>query len=374
MNRRKFVTNTGLATVGSSFFGIHLLSQSAMATSFEFNSIQSLPENWDSPAINLNISKFNVETSNIDISNPLTITIKAGIGNTLAQVTPPIELTLDTGDGINDISNNIGPIDLTNSSEVNVSSQNLSVDDILDINIQIELECDEVSTKSDVNQVVLNIIEGDLPDSGIARWTFDDSDTVDSTSLDKWNNNDGTIVGNVTTSSQGIQNESYSFDSGNNNHISVPPINPREKITVSAWVKSGLNGQYNQNWSVVSNYQAFILGPRYNNENKMAFIVHTDTGWNYDSVASISNPEEWNHFIGTYDYETSKAKLYQNNTLVSTGTNPSGKISVENTDWEIGRREGKSGEDFNGKIDDVQIYGRVLTQEERDKLYNYYNV
>jgi len=87
MNRRKFVTNTGLETVGSSF-GIHLLSQSAMATSFEFNSIQSLPENWDSPAINLNISKFNVETSNIDISNPLTITIKAGIGNTLAQVKP----------------------------------------------------------------------------------------------------------------------------------------------------------------------------------------------------------------------------------------------------------------------------------------------
>jgi len=120
MNRRKFVTNTGLATVGSSF-GIHLLSQSAMATSFEFNSIQSLPENWDSPAINLNISKFNVETSNIDISNPLTITIKAGIGNTLAQVTPPIELKLDTGDGINDISNNIGPIDLTNSSELTFS-------------------------------------------------------------------------------------------------------------------------------------------------------------------------------------------------------------------------------------------------------------
>jgi hypothetical protein len=330
--------------------------------------------------IKLQFDYLDIITTGIDETEEIEITIKAAF-----EDKSKMEIVNESNHQQSDyIASNIGSIDITKNKNgenllsyenINWSDKNVDGDDIVDLYLKVNIKCDEVSTKSDVNQVVLNIIEGDLPDSGIARWTFDDSDTVDSTSLDKWNNNDGTIVGNVTTSSQGIQNESYSFDSGNNNHISVPPINPREKITVSAWVKSGLNGQYNQNWSVVSNYQAFILGPRYNNENKMAFIVHTEnTGWNYDSVASISNPEEWNHFIGTYDYETSKAKLYQNNTLVSTGTDPSGKISVENTDWEIGRREGRSGEDFNGKIDDVQIYGRVLTQEERDKLYNYYNV
>lgn len=372
MNRRKFLYSAGGLSFGT-IIGSNLISRSALSASIDINNTESIPENWESPSININFSKFKVKTRNIDIDNKLIIKIKSGMNGNLELIEDnQFEIDLDTGNGVNEISE-IESVDITNSSEVNISD--LENKDYIDIDVQIELECDGIYTETDISTITFDVIDPKYneKEGSISRWTFDDYNTSNNILEDVWGDNDGTIVGDVQTGLSGPSGEAYYFDGNSGNYISVPSINPRDEITVSAWIKSGVSGEYNHHWSIVSNYKAWILGPRNEHDDKMAFIVHTENeGWNYDSVKSIDNPEEWHHFVGTYDFTIEETKLYHNGELVSTGTDPDGRITGDFSSFEIGRREGRSGQTFNGFVDDVRIYDIAFSASEVSNLYKLY--
>ena len=157
-----------------------------------------------------------------------------------------------------------------------------------------------------------------------------------------------------------------SFD-GVNDYVSIPSINPTDAITVSAWVKSSSSTGYSGVWQIVSKYSAYILGTSSTGSNNMCFITY-DTTWRYGSCYSVPDPENWHHFVGTYDSLANEKKLYVDGVLRST-TNPSGLIRLDTGPIHIGHRECCSGYYFGGLIDEVRIYNRALADDEALQHY-----
>lgn len=88
-----------------------------------------------------------------------------------------------------------------------------------------------------------------------------------------------------------------------------------------------------------------------------------------DLVNSVGS---WYHVAGTYNKATGEQKLYVNGQLVNTRIHPAGNTVVPLTwysDMRIGHSMNGNGY-FNGKIDGVKIYNRVLTDQEVQDLYN----
>ena len=74
----------------------------------------------------------------------------------------------------------------------------------------------------------------------------------------------------------------------------------------------------------------------------------------------------WYHVTGVYNAATSQLHVYLNGqlddgTLLGTVTSTQRNSSVN---VNIGRRPGSTSNNFNGRLDDVRIYNRALTQTE----------
>lgn len=162
-----------------------------------------------------------------------------------------------------------------------------------------------------------------------------------------------------------------SFD-GSNDYINIPydiSINPTSAITVEAWVKSANSSGYSAAWQIISKYSAYILGTDSSGGKNMCFIIY-DTGWQYGSCYSVPDPQNWHHFVGTYDSIAKVKKIYVDGILRST-TNPSGSIKADTGPIHIGHSEGSSigSNHFKGAVDEVRIYGRALTAAEVQEHY-----
>ncbi|MFQ5406483.1 MAG: LamG domain-containing protein [Candidatus Micrarchaeia archaeon] len=156
------------------------------------------------------------------------------------------------------------------------------------------------------------------------------------------------------------------FD-GRNDYVEIPVLlSPTEAITVSAWVKSADSMGYSGIWQIVSKYDAFILGNS-GGGSDMCFIVYTaGLSWaDYTNCFTVSDPQNWHHFAGTYDSSTNEQKLFVDGVLRSTKT-VTGTINPDSGPLHVAHRELNSPGDFHfeGSVDEVKIYDRALSQEE----------
>ncbi len=223
-------------------------------------------------------------------------------------------------------------------------------------------------------------IQGQLAGDMVGSWNFNEGSGT--TALDATGYNNGTLYSGATVCSnpptagcptwtdgvQGLTGKALSFD-GSNDYVSVPSVNPTTAITVEAWVKSAISTGYSGVWQLVSKYNAYILGTGSTGGNNMNFIVYTTT-WQYGTYYTVPDPQNWHHFVGTYDSVARVKKLYvdgiQKTSDVITGT-----INPDTGPLHIAHRESSAiGTDhFNGTIDEVRIYGRALTAMEIQKQY-----
>lgn len=85
----------------------------------------------------------------------------------------------------------------------------------------------------------------------------------------------------------------------------------------------------------------------------------------------INSVGAWYHIAGTYNKATGEQKLYVNGQLAGLQIHPAGNTVVPLTyfsDMKIGM-SGYKGY-FNGKIDDVRLYNRALSNQEVQDLYS----
>jgi len=187
------------------------------------------------------------------------------------------------------------------------------------------------------------------------------------------NENHGTVNGaTLTTDRFGTANKAYSFT--NPNHISVLNSNLLgDEFSVSYWFKIGSYFGYRGVMSNVAvpngGFQQAFDGTAFSYILGYNFPQTNDPLWsNYTMQEPIN---QWHHLVLTYKKTgatNSESKLFINGELKKTIVhNGLSILFTPNAPFYIGQNH--SGLNFQGDLDDIRIYNRILNPTEIDNLY-----
>lgn len=209
----------------------------------------------------------------------------------------------------------------------------------------------------------------DITTGLIARYTFDGNANDVS-----GNNNHGTLVGGITLTTDrfGAANRAYSFN-GSNSYISVPASaslnSPTTGCTQAAWV-------YLYGTSLVGSGFNPLLMKSLTTENGFMYrmIANPDyigaafNTWNTAMSAAQATPlNQWHHVATVFNGST--VRYFYDGAFI--GTQPMVMtITADNRPLTIGADTPGVFEIFNGKIDDVCIYNRALSDADILQLKN----
>ena len=176
--------------------------------------------------------------------------------------------------------------------------------------------------------------------------------------------NHGTLVGGLQWVAGNIES-ALQFD-GTDDYIDLD--DPAElqitgNITLAAWIKSeGVGGERN----IIA--KGYVFSPngeirlQLNGGNYNVGSLDADGQHEVSAGGADADINQWVHLAGTYD--GSKWNIYRNGQLLNSAENGVGAVPVA-VGWAIGSRGGDMIDQlFEGLIDDVRIYSRVLTQAE----------
>ena len=207
-----------------------------------------------------------------------------------------------------------------------------------------------------------------IPTSGLVGWWPFNGNAIDSSG----NGNNGTVNGaTLTTDRFGNINSAYIFD-GINDWININnsnSLNPPSQITISAWVNtsaynvSNASMVVNKGWDQgPGHYDLLVFTPN----SKSRFVIGSNI---YVESNSIININQWTLITASIDSLT--MKIYINGTLENTALQNNNNSFGTNTDpLYIGKHDYNNFPYyFSGKIDDIGIWNRILTQQEITSLY-----
>ena len=226
-----------------------------------------------------------------------------------------------------------------------------------------------------------NAVSGSLVNGLVGYWPF-----CGNANDQSGNGNNGTVSGAILTTDRfGNNNSAFNFD-GSTSFIQIndnPLLDLTNDFTISSWFNS------NSYPTSVSTYQMILAKHRYNinnagsyiyglwsNVNSNGFInfqatpVFNPTTYPSNSNYTIGN---WYNYVISYSKSSNTLKYYLNGVLIDS-KNISFTIQDTNYNLIIGASLNTSDDSkvmyFNGKIDDVGIWNRTLTQQEITQLYN----
>lgn len=193
----------------------------------------------------------------------------------------------------------------------------------------------------------------DVP-QGVSYWKFDEGSGT--SALDSWGTNHGTINGAVYTA--GHWNTALSFD-GTNDYVTTPLIcNPTAMPTVTwaAWIYP-TRVNYSSDQAVLSidngGWDRLVGIPA----NSTSFGVSTGSGfW----VAAPATLNDWQHIVVTWT--PTGIQFYKNGVRYDYGAAP--QFSTTNQSLRIGANPSAWPGNFMGRIDEVTVFNRALTDEE----------
>jgi hypothetical protein len=188
------------------------------------------------------------------------------------------------------------------------------------------------------------------------------------------NGNDGTVYGAVLTSDRsGTTNRAYEFTKANTtDRIKIPgqTLNNASTFTWSAWV--------NINTASVGKWDNFISGvPNATKHNE--FIVGTWDGkfkiyfkGKYILGFSVMSwPSQWKHVVVTRSSTTSSFKVFVDGVFIEDfAFSDTGSPNVHLDGLVLGNEQDSVGggfqitDAFDGKMDEVRIYNRALSEAE----------
>jgi len=228
---------------------------------------------------------------------------------------------------------------------------------------------------------------GSLFSGLVGHWTFDGKHTVWTSATEgtvtdaSGNGNTGTIT-NATQSgfpTRGVIGQAGNFDGSD--YVNLGDLSAMEgqgALGVSFWAKhdvedaNTLNADY---FLMKSGAGADTVEFYWGQDDKIGFCVvvvgGTSCGGANTATAlsdqTMVTAKSWHHYVGVYD----GASVFLYIDGVSADSTPpalTGNTQDSVHNLQINRSDGGLG--WNGKIDDVRIYNRALTQAEITRLYN----
>lgn len=197
---------------------------------------------------------------------------------------------------------------------------------------------------------------------------------------------DGVLNGGVSFSSSNLN-----FDGGVTTGVRIPSttlLKPTNTITVSAMVfvntflawDKVMCLDYRANGTWTSPFTVWELILEQNNDAKPSFgITTSSTNHTYAQSGVTISTGKWYHLVGLYDGPNSQAiKIYINGVVQGTSNAIGTPVNIDygsSADFAIGRDSFYGGstptnEQFNGLLQSVQIYNRVLNSTEIASLYD----
>ena len=211
-----------------------------------------------------------------------------------------------------------------------------------------------------------------IPTNGLVGWYPFNSSGADASG----NGNNCTVYGaSLTTDRFGTSNSAYYFNGYSDYMLSSFAPLTNTPFSISAWVMD----------DSLSNFPIIILGSSIVNNNRLGFYgssgstliaIGTAGANEIQSTNGNVTVNSWHNVIVVCNgYSTSQVVFYidgvQYTSNTSSGTNV--PLPINNTGFTIGRDTCNSscGATFaHGKIDDIGIWNRALTQQEVSQIYN----
>jgi len=238
------------------------------------------------------------------------------------------------------------------------------------------------SFNSDVSSASQNLIVNDTLLMSVARAYYDFGEGSGSVLVDQWGVNNGTQTGMGYSSSYPSFNQSGSgapysgnFTAVSNERVVTNDFNnlfEDYNHTITGWARTDEKGGVLINkWNVGSPSQrTFVISVIPNGSFRVAYYTTSASLWDTDRIIDVGNVSGigWFFFAVSNDVTSGVTKVYINGSLVASDSGGANSFRQTTTNVEIGGRSG--GTSFNGTIDEMKIFGRVLSQEEIATLYN----
>ena len=214
----------------------------------------------------------------------------------------------------------------------------------------------------------------DLESGLVGHWTMDGKDMINNVADVSGQGNHGALQGHIsTTTAIGVIGQALNFD-GDDDYIDIGEsavLEPASVVSISTWFK---RDGVQDTWVPLFQYGDVDTDPygayafQFNNtaDDDITFKISTSGASTEMTANTTINDGEWYHIAGTYD--GSDMRVYIN----GAETNSTGKSGSLDGYGAIGLRIGTqvgSGRYFDGVIDDVRVYNRVLSAEEISRLY-----
>jgi hypothetical protein len=186
------------------------------------------------------------------------------------------------------------------------------------------------------------------------------------------NGNNGTVNGtSLTTDRFGNTNKAYSFN-GTSNFISVSNNNSLQTpnaISVNSWVQFsgpglGSSRLISKGWSP--------NGIEVHTETSTNHKIRYGGGFNgigYGPISQTTLADNQWYMVTTIDNSNVKY-IYINGTLEDSLVHNYGSVPVSTIDLYFGKNSQNATDYLDGKLDDIGIWNRSLTQQEVTDLYN----
>ena len=230
-----------------------------------------------------------------------------------------------------------------------------------------------------------------LTDGLVGYWSFNGADIAADTAYDRSGNaNNGTLT-NGPVRTEGKIGQALSFD-GTDDYVNLGDMTPTEgqsTLTWAFWTKANYSGndscflckveltnQTQNSWGITNTPSSWFGTTRDVRVYIPTSLSDTSTHCNTPNNALTSGA--WNHvvvvFDGTQTGNTNRIKFYINGTQKAfsagdcQGTIPASALS-STANAMIGASSDPNNY-YNGLIDDVRIYNRVLSPDEIKRLYN----
>jgi hypothetical protein len=201
------------------------------------------------------------------------------------------------------------------------------------------------------------------PSEGLVSWW-----SGDGTAQDNWDGNDGTLQNGATTA-RGQVAQAFRFD-GQNDYVQIPAAENlvvTNVLTLDAWIYPTGPGSAGVGGNILRKEGEYVLGRAADGHIRWA-IAGESPGWIWVDTLYTASLNQWTHVALVFD--NGIIRTYANGVMVHllTGSGLIGDAVPGDNNVRIGSRNGAS-EFFQGLIDEVDIFHRVLSDAEIQSLY-----